>query len=150
MRTVPVRVLSWVSEDTVNGFPSKSFRMSIASASDSESTMTRQDLSGRVWKVTLPTCLWMHFWNWKVFFEYGAWAGIWKYLFHRWGPKRMDKGRWLVVVDGRGRGWEEEGTVWVIEEEEAGVESGFTFWWYIPPGRRYRCRSRGWFEKYVK
>ena len=42
-------------------FPSRSFRVSIASASDSESTMTRGDLSGRVWKVTLLTCLWMHF-----------------------------------------------------------------------------------------
>ena len=36
-------------------------RVSIASASDSESTMIRQDLSGRVCKVILPTCLWMHF-----------------------------------------------------------------------------------------
>ena len=42
-------------------FPTKVFRVSIASASDSESTMTKRDLSCRVWKVTLPTCLWMHF-----------------------------------------------------------------------------------------
>ena len=46
---------------TSNGFPSSSFSVSIASASDSVSTMTRRDLSGNVWKVTLPTCLWMHF-----------------------------------------------------------------------------------------
>ena len=47
-------MLSWVSGDTGNGFPSRSFGVSIPLASDSESTMTRRDLSGRVWKVTLP------------------------------------------------------------------------------------------------
>ena len=44
MRTVPVRVLSWVSEDTGKGFLSISLRVSIASVWDSESTMTRQDV----------------------------------------------------------------------------------------------------------
>ena len=33
-RTVPVQVLIWVSEDTENGFHSRSFRMKVASASD--------------------------------------------------------------------------------------------------------------------
>ena len=57
---VPVRVLSWVSEDTKKGFPARSLRENIASAWNSESIMTRQALSGCVWKVTLPTYLWMH------------------------------------------------------------------------------------------
>ena len=47
-----------------------------------ESTTSRRDLLGYVRKVTLPTCLWMYFINWKVFSEQGARAGIWKYLFH--------------------------------------------------------------------
>ena len=48
MRTVPVPVLSLVSGDSGNGFPSRSFIISITLASDSHSTMTKQDLSGRV------------------------------------------------------------------------------------------------------
>ena len=48
MRTVPVQVFSWVSGDTGKDFPSKSLRVNIASAWDSESTMTRRYLSGRV------------------------------------------------------------------------------------------------------
>ena len=49
-------------------FPIKVFRGSIASAWDSELTMTMRDLPDRVWKVTLPTCLWMHFQNLDFFF----------------------------------------------------------------------------------
>ena len=32
-----------------------------------------------VWGSYPSTCLWMHFWNWQVFSEYGGIAGIWKY-----------------------------------------------------------------------
>ena len=42
MTMVPIRVLNWVSEDIGKGFPSKSFRVSIASAWDSVSTMNRR------------------------------------------------------------------------------------------------------------
>ena len=43
-----------VSGETGNGFPSRSFKVSIASASDSESTMIRRDLSGRCGKLPFP------------------------------------------------------------------------------------------------
>ena len=131
MRTVTIPMFSWVSEDTEKGSPSRSLRVSIALAWDSVSTMTRRDLSSHVWKVTLPTCFLMHFWNWKLLFEYGAWARIWTYFFHWRGLKRLDKGRWLVVSDGRG--WEEEGNVWVIQEEEFTVESFYSFYFYPLP-----------------
>ena len=52
--------------ETGKGFPSRSLRLSTASAWDSKSAMTRCVQSGRV-KIILPTCLSMHFLNWNVF-----------------------------------------------------------------------------------
>ena len=47
MRTVPVRVFSWILRDTRKGFPPRSLRVNIASAWDSVSTMTRGDIRWR-------------------------------------------------------------------------------------------------------
>ena len=89
---VPVRMFSWVSEDIGKGFPSKSLRVSIALAWDTVSTTTRQDLSGRVRKVTLPSVFGCIFEIGKCFLSmehepgYGSICSIGE-------DHRLDKGR---------------------------------------------------------